>query len=626
MTSVVYKYLDPQLLKDLRQHFPGWVFSAASQNGSRLPYTSAGVLLLGAGNSEAIAEAQLAHTDDSLLSVVILTNNQNDATTRRLIQFTPYIGKYTACYLYNDEVYEKIDNDLQKTNQRRNFAKFNLQSPVIKPAIIQIDHLGDFLEQAPIATILANRKGMILDINPFAKSMFCLPQSGRANVTLTDLFPAAETHMLLDAIDKSPGHHKALEIKALDKFIDITFTEVQSKSGESLVMMLLNDVSESRLAEQKIRTILDSLPQMGWITDDKGCVIYLTEGWYQYTGQPRNESADNWPSYIMSEDRELASEKSAAGFATGKMFEMAIRYKKFTGEYRWHLVKTVPVANLDNKVNTWLGIATDIEAQKQIELGLEKIVDTKTVDLKESNALLTQSNSDLAEFAHVASHDLQEPLRKIRIYSDFLLKKAGDPAAVQLYSEKIDKAAGRMSNLIKGILNYSSLEKKPTLEALDLNQLLETVTQDYELLIADKKAVITSEPLPRITGIRLQMEQLFSNLINNSLKYGKGDGVQIHVGCKTTAAANMPITSLELKYKNYYELSFCDNGIGFNQSDAEKIFKIFSRLHERSAYSGTGIGLSVCKKVVNNHEGFIMAKSNESEGAVFYVYLPVFQE
>jgi PAS domain S-box-containing protein len=241
--------------------------------------------------------------------------------------------------------------------------------------------------------------------------------------------------------------------------------------------------------------------------------------------------------------------------------------------------------------------------------------------LKNINAALTKSNRDLEQFAYVASHDLQEPLRKIQVYAQVIEKSQTVDEATQKHFDKIRNAAQRMTELIRAVLEYSRLSRKDKeFKLIDLNEVLENVKNDFELLIAEKNATITSDELPCINGIPLQLNQLFSNLINNSLKFSLKEPV-IKISCSTVAAGKILIEGIK-PYAEYFKLKFADNGIGFEPQNAERIFSIFQRLHAKEEYSGTGIGLAVCKKIVENHEGFIDAYSEAGQGAEFTIYLP----
>lgn len=276
---------------------------------------------------------------------------------------------------------------------------------------------------------------------------------------------------------------------------------------------------------------------------------------------------------------------------------------------------------------------TQIEQQnseiRSFNLQLEQKVKARTLELENAkgklevvNEKLVRSNSDLEQFAYVASHDLQEPLRKIQIFTE-MAEKTNDRQAADGYFEKIHSSARRMTDLIKSVLNYSRLSKTDDqFERVDLNRLVENVKLDFELLIQEKKATITNEKLPSIWGIPLQLNQLFFNLFSNALKFS-GTTPVITISSRVVTGTEADTAGQLHADTSYLEIVFADNGIGFEQQYADQIFTIFQRLHDKKSYEGTGIGLALCKKIVENHHGYITAKSAPGKGAAFYIYFPL---
>lgn len=247
-------------------------------------------------------------------------------------------------------------------------------------------------------------------------------------------------------------------------------------------------------------------------------------------------------------------------------------------------------------------------------------------DLKKNIHALEQSNRELEEYAYAASHDLQEPLRKIRTFGSILYEKQKDSLDEKSrdHLEKIIHSTERMSMLIKDLLSFSELKEKNEFVPTDLNAIFENVLRDMEVAIAQKNAVITHDPLPEINAIPVQINQLFYNLVNNALKFSKTNlPLHLDVSCKVVSSNEVKDVHGLKPSTSYYEIIFSDNGIGFSQEYAVQIFGLFKRLNDKSTYAGSGIGLSLCKKVVNNHGGVIAANGKEGVGAQFYIYLPV---
>lgn len=243
--------------------------------------------------------------------------------------------------------------------------------------------------------------------------------------------------------------------------------------------------------------------------------------------------------------------------------------------------------------------------------------------LKELNIELEKSNRDLEQFAFIASHDLQEPLRKIHIFNDMLGENFHDEQNMRKYQAKIDQSAKRMQDLIMDVLNFSRISKSE--EAFthnDLTAIIDTLKNDFELLIKERDATINYDKLPVLPGIELQLSQLFSNLISNSIKYNDKKPL-INITSRDLTVDEVKENKKLNPSIPYTEIKFADNGIGFETKYSEQIFTIFQRLHGKQAYSGTGIGLALCRKIVENHHGIISAAGEVGKGATFTIILPL---
>lgn len=292
-----------------------------------------------------------------------------------------------------------------------------------------------------------------------------------------------------------------------------------------------------------------------------------------------------------------------------------------------------PIKDSNGRVIGASKIARDITVQKEAERllreteerfreKLERTVEERTRELVQINEELERSNQELEQYAYIASHDLQEPLRKIQNFAELLKMNVHDAEAVEAYYGKINDTARRMSGLIKDVLNYSRLSKSGmAFGPVDLNGVWQDVISDFELLIEQKKAVIETDPLPVIEGDASQLRQLFGNLVSNSLKFSE----QVpHIQVRSTII-KVPVQATMGNHASgsFAEIIFTDNGIGFEQKYADQIFVVFKRLNNRQFYSGTGIGLALCKKIVERHGGFISASSKPGKGAAFTILLPV---
>ncbi len=288
------------------------------------------------------------------------------------------------------------------------------------------------------------------------------------------------------------------------------------------------------------------------------------------------------------------------------------------------------------KVN---GTAQDVTEQRQTQLALERLVQERTEELASSNEELLvtneelakannhllHSNEELAQYAYVASHDLQEPLRKIRIFSGLLSEQSDLSEENARLVEKINQSSERMSMLIEDLLEFSRLLNSDELvKPVDLGVVCQSVVRDFELAIAEKGAVVHVGHLPVIQAVALQMNQLFYNLLSNALKFVHPDRspfIRIHSRFIDRDEVRSHIPHPD-RFSNYYHLTFADNGIGFEQKYNEHIFEVFKRLHGRETYPGTGIGLALCRRIAANQRGHLFATSVPGEGTVFHIILP----
>lgn len=272
---------------------------------------------------------------------------------------------------------------------------------------------------------------------------------------------------------------------------------------------------------------------------------------------------------------------------------------------------------------------TDSEAQyRHQNIQLEQQAQARIRSLEEANQDLLRSNENLQQFAYIASHDLQEPLRKIQLLSTHLQTKYGPvlEADGQHTLSRLATVGARMSSLIRDLLVFAriSIQQVPR-QAVSLNQLIEEVLSDLSVSLEETQAQIESESLPTVQGDAMQLRQLFQNLISNALKFRR-PSVRPHIRLSTSevSSADLPDhVNPSVQDPTYFCISVSDNGIGFEEKYVDRIFQVFQRLHGHNEFAGTGIGLAICQKVVTNHGGAISGQSRVGHGATFSVYLPV---
>lgn len=392
--------------------------------------------------------------------------------------------------------------------------------------------------------------------------------------------------------------------------------------------MLLYDLAEKlRESENDYRILTDTLPLMMFSVNNHGIITYTNKWLQDFLGTiPKELNSTSWQKLLHPDDYNAFVRDFAHSHQKQLPLNGQYRFKeKSTGFFVWHLASVIPLKNDKDVIIRWMGFIVDINAQKQIEQALKDNRELKETqhqlfknqeDLQQKVIELNRSNYELEQFAHLASHDLQEPLRKLFFYSDVLKKKYGeviDESGVAILNN-MTAAAGRMKELISDLLSYSQLQQqKLDFEIVNLNNVMQEVLKDFDLSIREKNASIAISDLPNIQGNTLRLRQLFSNLISNSLKYSKAqEPAEIFI----TSSLNDSTVMIRVK----------DNGIGFDEQYSEKIFGLFQRLHTRDRFPGTGIGLSICKRITELHHGKIAAHSKPGEYSIFEVTLPVSQK
>ena len=246
-------------------------------------------------------------------------------------------------------------------------------------------------------------------------------------------------------------------------------------------------------------------------------------------------------------------------------------------------------------------------------------------ELQKSHALLLQTNNQLLQYAHIASHDLQEPLRKIQLYASVLQQRDTIIESDKEMIEKIMKSSARMRLLIDDLLSHAKVSQSGKMaRPVDLNNLLAKILDDFELTMKDKGASIRVDKLPVVNAFALEMNQLFYNLIENALKFSEPSrSPEIAIWCKELQTSDVSkYIATPQQEKTYYDITVQDNGIGFDAHYSEHIFRVFKKLHPKDVYPGSGIGLSLCRTITANHGGVLFVESKPGEGSTFHIIIP----
>ena len=346
----------------------------------------------------------------------------------------------------------------------------------------------------------------------------------------------------------------------------------------------------------------------------------------------------DWHKIIVDEDKALAFKRVEDAKVNHSLYEVEYRIKRANDNIiRWMKSFGQYYYNEAGLAITLTGISIDITDQKSFTEELEKKVSERTEELEIrtkqleeinktldfNNITLENVNTELKSFTYIASHDLQEPLRNIKFFSQRIVEVEKFSDKTQQYFNFITTSSERMQNLIISLIDFSRIDRAELkFVPCDLNIIVEESKNDLQLRIAEKQAIIECESLPTINGIYIQLNQLFTNLISNALKYCKPEvipHIKITLERINGIEIDQPLLNKELEY---YAIKIADNGIGFEKEHATKIFEAFKRLHGRNEYSGTGIGLSIVKKIVTNHNGFIVADGKPDIGSIFTIYFP----
>jgi PAS domain S-box-containing protein len=354
-------------------------------------------------------------------------------------------------------------------------------------------------------------------------------------------------------------------------------------------------------AESALRTIADCAPVLLWMAGADASRTFFNERWLQFTGRPlEREVGAGWTEAVHHEDLQRALDSARRAFAERKPYTVEYRLRRADGEFRWIYDSAIPRRDHDGTFTGYIGSCVDITERKEAEDTLRRLTDS-----------LARSNRELERFAWVASHDLQEPLRGVISHTQLLQRRYGaalgsDGVAIM---EFVMHEAARAKRLVEDLLAYSRAERQERrFEPVDCGAMVEEVLRRLDEPIRASAAEIVCTDLPRVLGDGTLLEQVFLNLLSNSLKFRASRPLQIQIA----AVAN----------GDEWLFSVRDNGIGFSMDYADKIFIVFQRLHSQTDYPGSGIGLPISRKIVELHGGRIWAESAPDLGSTFYFTLP----
>lgn len=390
------------------------------------------------------------------------------------------------------------------------------------------------------------------------------------------------------------------------------FRDVTAKLKNERELILMNEELKQR--EANLRQLLFYAPDAVIVIDSQSRIDYWN---------PKAESIFGWSASEVA-GRSLTELIIPPQFR--EAHERGMKRFLATGE-AVVLNRTIEISAIDKAGREFfvsLTISTTSQKGKAAFIAFIRDIDEQkrnALELEQKRLQLEISNRELEQFAHVASHDMKEPVRKINIFIDRLDSEAGEGLSLKAreYLSKIRRATSRLTQMVDGVLAYSSLKAEDlVIEKVDLNVIIENVESDFELILHEKGGVIRHDTLPVVEGAGFLLYQLFYNLINNALKFSRA-GVRPVITITSGRPENAGLPDPRLPY---VQISVMDNGIGFPQALSTEIFNTFSRLHSKDQYEGTGLGLSLCRNIVEKHKGMIAAVGKENEGATFIITIP----
>ncbi|MES2702561.1 MAG: PAS domain S-box protein [Bacteroidota bacterium] len=505
--------------------------------------------------------------------------------------------------------------------------------------------LAAIVECSDDAIISKNLNGIVTSWNASAERIFGYSAEEMIGTSITRLIPPdrinEEVEILSrlkrgERIDHFQTRRMAKDRRMLD--VSLSISPLHDSAGKITgISKTARDITKekeleglAREEEERFRMAVEATNLGTWTYNPMNGDLYWSDECRNIYDLPQNMqvSYELFSKLLHPDDAEMVQwniGRALEPAGSGK-YDIQFRILRYSDNHiRWIRSQGKVHFNANGEPEKFIGTVLDITDDKVKSQHLETLVAERTKDLAKVNEALAQSNKELEQFAYVASHDLQEPLRKITTFADMLRERGAGILNDELdgYIGKIIASSGKMGNLIKDLLEYAKMNSAAnTLTRTDLNAVLRSVTDDLESQIARENALIHADNLPVIDAIPTDMHQLFFNLINNSIKFKAPERTPVVIlYCRPLSRTEIEAARLDAQ-KEYYKIDFTDNGIGFDAKNSGNIFSMFHRLDNSDQVQGTGIGLALCKKIVDKHHGRLTAKGKENKGATFSVILP----
>lgn len=472
--------------------------------------------------------------------------------------------------------------------------------------------LGEIVNSSDDAIISKDLNGIITSWNISAERLFGYTADEAIGKPVTILIPS-------DRLDEEPNilsrlkrgervdHFETIRRRKDGLMLDISLTisPVKDRQGNILgISKIARDITEAKrthaallASEARFRQLADAMPQIVWTARPDGYLDYYNQRWYEFTGLSCGTSGETgWEQILHPDDVQRCRETWNAAVGSGTPYNIEYRLRDGSeNRWRWFLARALPVRDADEKISKWFGSCIDIDDQKRVEDDLRR------------------ANLDLEQFAFSASHDLQEPLRTVKIYSELLTNSYREALGGQAlqYLTFLRSGATRMEMLVRDLLTYTQVTKFERIaETADAGEALAAALANLAGSVSESGARITADPLPSLQVHGAHLQQLFQNLIGNAIKYRSN--------------TRPPVVHITAERQDgHWIFAVSDNGIGIDSDYKERIFGLFKRLHTSDEYSGTGIGLAICQRIVDRYEGRIWVESEPGRGSTFRFLFPV---